>query len=270
LRILVVDDEPVARERIQRLLAGADASSSVAIAEDGVAAVESIRESKPDLVFLDVQMPGLDGFEVIDAVGPALMPLTIFVTAYDEHATRAFDAEALDYLVKPYDDARFLASLERARRRIVEGQLSALGARYEAMLSRREQAARGASSAETGDEAAVPSAGRLDRFILRSGTRARLVRADQIDWFAADGMYARVHLPGESHLLRMPMHELEARLDGARFVRVHRSAIVNLDRVRELRELDRGEWAIVLTSGVQVKLSRSRRSRAARRLGQSL
>jgi two-component system LytT family response regulator len=268
LTVLVVDDEPVARDRIRRLLTAVGAID-VRSAPDGLTAVDAILgDQPPDIVFLDVQMPGLDGFGVVERVGPDRMPVTVFVTAFEEHATRAFAAEALDYLVKPYDDQRFLASFERARRRVAEGRLSDLGARFRTLLAWVDPAVD--TTAPPIDRQADDASGTLDRIAIRTGDRVQLIRAATIDWIAAEGVYARVYVGSQSQLVRMSMNEMEVRLDPQRFVRVHRSAIVNVDRIRELRETSRGEYSVILESGTSVKLSRSRRAAFERRLGQSL
>ena len=274
IRVAIVDDERLARERLRRL-AEAEPDLEVAlVCRDGDEAVQGIVEERPELVFLDVQMPGRDGFGVVEALlerlGAEQLPVVVFVTAYQEHALRAFEAQALDYLVKPFDDERFAATLARARRRIGQERLGAAAAQFRAVLG----LARGGEGA--GDPAPLASAspeapaGRLDRIVLKTGDRVRLVPAETVDWIEADGVYARLHLGTQSYLIRTAMHELEARLDGRRFARIHRGSIVNLDRVRELRELHRGEWEVVLADDTRLKLSRSRKTHLERQLGQSL
>ncbi|MDB4908869.1 MAG: two component transcriptional regulator, LytTR family [Gemmatimonadetes bacterium] len=246
ITVLVADDEPLARDRMRRLLVGAGCAS-VLSASDGPAALAAIEAHRPQVAFLDIQMPGLTGLDLVRQLAPQYVPRVVFVTAYEEFAARAFDAEAVDYLVKPYEDARFIAAYERALRRLAEGAAPELGARV----------------------VESPS-GRLERIVIRTGSRLRLVRAHDVEWIEADGVYARVHVDGRSSLLRMSLTELESRLDPATFIRVHRSAIVNLDRVVELRESSRGEYSVVLQGGLLVKLSRARRAALRERLGQPL
>ncbi len=272
IRVAIVDDERLARERLRRL-AQAEPDLEVAlVCRDGDEAVQGIVEERPELVFLDVQMPGRDGFGVVEALlerlGSESLPTVVFVTAYQEHAVRAFEAQALDYLVKPFDDERFAATLARVRRRIGQERLGAAAAQFRAVLG----LARGGEGAADPPSSACAEApaGRLDRIVLRTGDRVRLVAAETVDWIEADGVYARLHLGEQSYLIRTAMHELEARLDGRRFARIHRSYIVNLDRVKELRELHRGEYEVVLADGTRLKLSRSRKSHLERQLGQSL
>lgn len=238
MRVLIVDDEPLARRgaraRLEQIrdveIAGECASGREAIAE--------IERSRPDVVMLDVQMPEVDGFGVIDAIGPGHMPLTIFVTAFDAHAIRAFDANALDYLLKPIDDERFRVAVERARQRLAES----------------------AVARAKGLEGALGSLGDR-RIVLRDGGRVLLFDQADIDWLGADGDYVRVHAKGRSHLLRHTMGAMEARLDPARFARVHRSAIVNLARVAEIRRRGDRDYQLVLLDGTKLKLGRSYRAR---------
>lgn len=259
--VVIVDDERLARDRIARLLEHEPDIRIVGSCSDGTDAVRLILERRPALLFLDIQMPGRDGFEVVaelaDALSAEAMPAIVFVTAHDTHAIKAFEARALDYLVKPFDDERFAETLTRVRRQIRQGRLGSLAEKMRDLL---------------GSEASAPddSPGRLDRIVLRSGARARIIRAEEIDWIAADGVYARLHFQKTSALIRTPLNELESRLDPSRFVRVHRSTIVNLDRIRELREVDRGEFEIVLEDGTKLKLSRSRRAHLENMLGQRL
>ncbi|MEM6326839.1 MAG: LytTR family DNA-binding domain-containing protein [Bacteroidota bacterium] len=259
MTVLIVDDEHLGRERIRRLLTGRP-GILVHLAADGEEAIRAIRAAPPDLVFLDVQMPHLDGFEVVERVGVNAMPLTVFVTAFDEYALRAFEAHALDYLLKPFGDDRFEAVLARAERRIREQQASHLGEAY----TRLVETHRG------GYTPRLSGTGPLERFPVRRGGRVLLVRAEEIDWVEADGPYALLHVGRQRHAVRIAMRELDDRLDSQRFIRIHRSTIVNLDRVRELRDMGRGEYEAVLHDGTALKLSRSRRAHLEQRLGLSL
>ena len=238
MRILIVDDEPLARRGLRVRLKEMTGVEIVGEAKSGREAVAEIEDAKPDLVLLDVQMPELDGFGVIDAIGPDRMPLTIFVTAYDTHAIRAFDANAIDYLLKPIDDERFRVAIERARKRLSE--------------SRTARAKR--------LEGAIGSVGDR-RIVLRDGSRVLLFDQADIDWVGADGDYVRVHAKGRSYLVRHTMSAMEARLDAERFARVHRSAIVNLARVAEVRDRGERDHQVVLKDGTKLKLGRSYRLR---------
>ena len=245
LRALVADDEPLAREAITMLL-GATPDVRVGWeAADGAEAADLIRRHRPDLVFLDVQMPGLDGFGVVERVGPEAMPATVFVTAFDRYALRAFDVAAVDYLVKPFDDARFARALTRACARA------------------RAPAAPDVLRALLG--ALRPPA--LDRFLVREGPRLTVVHTDAVDWAEAAGDYVALHVGGRTHLHRETLAGLEAGLDPARFVRVHRTVIVNVDRVRDLRPTDAGDAVVRLHDGTELRASRRYRDVLEARLG---
>ena len=263
LRAAIVDDEPFARQRLKGLLQASGDVEVVAVCRDGKSAVEEIVATRPELVFLDVQMPGRDGFAVLEALLEQLdpVPLIVFVTAHDEHAVRAFEAQALDYLVKPFDDERFAATMHRARRRLRQERLDAASGKLRALLD---------AAPPTEDALAVAEGERLDRIALKVRDRTRFVRAEEVDWIEADRVYARLHLGKQSFLIRFAMHELERRLDPRRFVRIHRSTIVNLDRVREVQELFRGEFELLLHDGTRLKLSRSRKAQLEKLLGQRL
>jgi len=237
IRTLIVDDEPLARRAVSAPLAAHGGFELVAEAGHGAAAVAAIEALRPDLVFLDVQMPEMTGFDVIAAVGLEAMPLTVFVTAYDEHAVRAFEVEALDYLLKPFDDLRIGRVLERVRRRLASDTPRA--ARLGAMLG-----------------------GLLDPpgLVVRAHGSIRLIPLDRIDWIAAAGDYAEVHADGRASLLNESLASLEARLPVAAFARVHRSAIVRLDRLAELRPATHGDALLRLTCGAELRLSRRYRA----------
>jgi two-component system LytT family response regulator len=239
LRVLVVDDEPLARDSVRLALAADPDVLVVGECDDGDSAVDAIAALAPDLVFLDVQMPGLDGFQVIERVGAARMPLVVFVTAYDRHALKAFEVHALDYLLKPFDDARLREALARARR---DG--AGLAERLTALVERmaREGAARGAY---------------VTRFVVRRGDRATPVRAEDVDWIEADGNYVVLHVRGAAHRLRTSLGALAAQLDPRRFARIHKSTVVNLDRVRELQPWFGGDYVAILVDGRQLRVSRS-------------
>jgi two-component system, LytTR family, response regulator len=250
IRALIVDDEPHARARVRELLGG---QADVVVAGEcgnGRDAITAIRSARPDLVFLDVQMPGIGGFGVLEAVGPAEAPAVVFVTAFDEFAVRAFDVHAVDYLLKPFDRTRFLGSLERAREAVRRRRAGHIDERLEGLLLRLD----------AGDRY-------LRRVLVKAGNRTVLLRTAEIDWLESAANYVRVHVGPERYLLRDTMTALEAGLDPAQFVRIHRSSIVNLDRVRELEPYFHGDYVVHLTSGARLTLSRSYRDRLLARLG---
>lgn len=249
LRVLVVDDEEPARRTLVDLLAAAPNVEVVGECSSARQAVSSIRELSPDAVFLDVRMGGGDGFSVIEEVGVESMPAVIFVTAYDAYAVRAFEVEALDYLLKPFDEARLRAAVDRAR--------------VAAALAPEELVAR--LRAVVGE--ARPAASRPPRRLrIPSTGRTVFVETDEIDWIQAEDYYARLHTAAGTYLLRESLASLETRLDPAEFCRVHRSAIIRLDRIRELRPAFRGDAVAFLTDGTRVRVSRSRRSELEDRL----
>lgn len=253
MRVLVVDDEAPARQRLVDLLRKDPQVGSILEATNGKAAVEIIGREALDLVFLDVQMPELDGLQVIEAVGIAAMPLTVFVTAYDEHAIRAFEANALDYLLKPFSDERWEGALARAKTRHDERSLREFGRNALRMLAARTDAGR-----------------YLDRLVVKGGGTTLFIRAADIDWIEGAGVYVNLHVAGKELLYRSALNDLAGRLDPLRFVRVHRSAIVNIDSIQELQPISHGEFEIVLKDGHRSRVSRTYRAQLEKRLGQSL
>jgi two-component system LytT family response regulator len=237
MRALVVDDEPLARSNLTVLLRRDRDIDSIVECDSGAAAVREIRESKPDLLFLDVQMPECDGFDVLERLGGNAPPAVVLVTAHDEYALRAFDAGALDYLLKPFDNARFEKALTRAKERIA------------AHTNRKERS--------------------VDRLMVKSGGQILFLSVEEIDWIEAADYYACLHVGGHTHLLRRALSELENDLDVSRFCRTHRSVIVNLERVRALESKDDGEYELLLKSGTRLRLSRRFRKNLEARLRQS-
>jgi two-component system, LytTR family, response regulator len=240
IRVLIVDDEPIARRGIRHHLGAETDVEVVGECGDGAAAVAAIAELAPDLVFLDVEMPQLSGFDVVEAVGTAAMPEVIFVTAFDRYAVRAFDVHAIDYVLKPIDHERFRAAVDRARERLAR--------------SRESAAERIAAALEELGREAVPR--RAKRLAIRSDGRVRLVDVDEVDRIEAAGNYVEVYAGGKAHLMRETLSSLEARLDPERFVRVSRSSIVSVDRVRELQPMFNGDFVVVLGDGTEVAGSR--------------
>jgi two-component system LytT family response regulator len=251
LKVLVVDDEQPARQRLLDLL---NKERGVSLREvcDGQRAIEMILADRPDLVFLDIQMPGVTGLEVVDSVGSEAMPLTIFVTAYDQFAIQAFESNAIDYLLKPFSDERFEASLARARSRMQGGGAREWGARLVAGIT--EASARRP----------------LDRLVVKSGGATRLLRDADIDWIEAAGVYVTVHAGQREYLYRASLAHLEERLSPRLFVRIHRSAIVNIERIDFLSPISHGEFEVALKCGGRLKLSRTYRTELEQRLGQPL
>jgi len=258
LRVLIVDDEPVAREGLRGLLAQDPEIAVVGECADGQAAAEAIVSLVPDLVLLDIQMPELDGFDVVRRVGPERMPPVVFVTAYDEFALRAFEVHALDYLLKPFDDDRFAAAMARAKAIVRAGDLGGMARRLLALLG----------DARPPEEAS--EAGWLTRLVIKKPGASLFLGVEQIDWIESADYCVKIHVGARTHVIREALQRLEQRLDPARFFRAHRSAIVNLDRVREVQPAFHGDFALILHDGTRVKLSRSRRSELERRLGQTL
>jgi two-component system, LytTR family, response regulator len=251
LRCAVIDDEPPARRRIRDLLARESGVSVVAEAGNGTEAVRVIDATKPDLVFLDVQMPGGDGFEVLGAL-ESPPPAVIFVTAFDAYALRAFEVHALDYLLKPFDRDRFQAALVRARKQ-VQQHPSGDDPRMLALL--QELAGRD---------------NRLRRVAVRTRGHIKVVSLDDVECIEASGNYLRLHVTGGHYLLRETISGFEARLDPEQFVRIHRSMIVNVARIRDLAPTSHGDCRVTLTSGREVPLSRSYRCQLKERLGPDL
>jgi len=260
IRVLVVDDELLARERITDLLAHEPDVEILGTADNGNTAVEAIRAKRPDLVFLDVQMPGKTGLDVVRDVGPDAMPATIFVTAFDQYALRAFDLAALDYLVKPFDDERFEQAFRRARQLI---DLREMGKLREQLLAILQQGSTERSEARPTTDA-TPY---LERIAVEMRGKVRVVPVEQIDYITADGPYAELHTGERTHLIRETMHTLEERLDPRHFVRIHRSAIVRLQLVDTLLRGGGGDYEVQLKSGLRLPVSRSRREELERRLG---
>ena len=246
IRTLIVDDEPWARKRLVSLFQAEPDCDVVGECADGESAVRAIVSTSPDLVCLDVRMPDMSGVDVLDAVVqigkgpsdpcPSEWPLVMFVTAYDRYAVQAFERDAVDYLLKPFDDERFQQALARVRRdRVADGRAGAPLPQIVASAARRRV---------------------VRRFAVKTGGRIVFIRADDVSWLEATGNYVTMHAGAESHLIRDSMVNLEAKLDPSRFVRIHRSAIVNLDRVRELTPWDRGEQAVRLDDGTQLPIGR--------------
>jgi len=247
IHAIIADDEPLARRGIRQLLEAHADITVVAETRNGRETVRALRELRPELVFLDVQMPELDGFGVVQEIGSKHMPAVIFVTAYDQFAVRAFDAHALDYLVKPLEEARFSEALQRMRERLRSAKAFDLSRKLSALLASHEK------------ERAK------QRIRVTTSAGDLLIDGDEIDWIEADDYYAAIHAREGRHLIRESLASLEQRLDRKLFVRTHRSAIVNVNRVSEVRK-ETGETVLILRSGRRIPISRRRRARVIKLL----
>ncbi len=244
IRTLIVDDEPLACDRIRMMLDGEPELEIIAECRNGNDALRTIEKLKPDLVFLDIQMPELTGFEVLDRLDPARMPVVIFVTAYDQYALKAFEVSALDYLLKPFDRERFKRALDRARAELDRRKSGAVNEKVLKLLSELQR-----------------SKQYVDKLIVRAGGRVLFLRADEIDWIEAAGNYVRLHAGKEQYLYRETMTKLEEQLNPDRFARIHRSTIVNIERIKELQPWFRGDYMVVLRDNSKLLLSRTYRGR---------
>ncbi len=261
IRTLIVDDEKPARTRLLHLLQRQPDVEVVGMATDGREALEFVQAQRPHLMFLDIQMPTLDGFGVVRELDPEQLPVTVFVTAYDQYAIQAFEAHALDYLLKPYSDQRFESALKRVcrfiRSQTASGQGNhALAARIASLLEER-----------SGME---ETHGYLERVVLKASGRVTFLEVAEVDWIEASGVYVYLHVGPKTHLYRSSVANLLQRLDPRRFVRVHRSAAVNTDRIRELQPRSHGDYTVVLKDGTQVLMSRAYRSELEHWLRQPL
>jgi len=263
IRTVIVDDEPAARRGVRLLLEKDSTVEVVGEAADGISAADLMRREKPDLVFLDVQMPGCNGFEALQRAGDGPAPAVVFVTAYNEHALHAFEVNAIDYLLKPYDDQRFQSALERAKDEVRRREVEAVNSRLSQLLDYL-QARVGLKSV------GEPEPRADDRILIKSSGEIFFLKADEIDWIEAEGDYMKFHVGGRSHLMRETMARLESRLDAKKFIRIHRSTIVNIDRLRKLSPSFAGEYAVILHDGTKLKLSRGYHERIASLLRQKL
>jgi two-component system, LytTR family, response regulator len=249
IRTLVVDDEPLAREGLKMQIANDPDIQLVGEAENGKVAVLSICKLKPDLVFLDVQMPEMDGFAVLRSLQPEELPVIVFVTAYDQYAVKAFDSHALDYLLKPIDPERFSATLGRIKSHFVSRDLTDLSKRLIAMIGTTSLSIDHSDSREQ----------YLRRFAIKTADRIYFVQTEEIDWIEAADYYVILHTGKKTHLIRETLTALEAKLDPKVFMRIHRSTIVNISRIKELKPHYQGEYAVILHDATSLRLSRSYR-----------
>lgn len=256
-RTLIVDDEKPARQRLRQLLKKQPAVEIVGECSNGLTAVKTLEESAPDLLFLDVQMPGLNGFDVIREAGLDRAPVIIFVTAYDKYAVQAFEACALDYLLKPYSDERFERSLARALAHLRAQERDDLSRR---LLSLLEQTG-SVSTPLPATAQSEQTSRRLERLLIKAGAKVIFLPTAEIRWIEADGVYVKLHAAAKTYLYRASLAELETRLNPENFVRIHRSAIVNIQNVKELYPHSHGDYIAVLDDGAELKMSRNYRSK---------
>ena len=242
VRVLIVDDEPLGRERIRALLSENDAVEVVGECQNGKEAVDTIKSTAIDLVFLDVQMPEMNGFEVIDAVGTGTMPHVIFVTAYDQHALDAFEVHALDYLLKPFEIDRFNEALQHALNQINQEQQLSQEQQVQHLLSQLHQPKKW-----------------LERIVIKTRSHLYFISCKDIDWIEAAGNYVTIHSAGKQHFLRQTLTSLSAQLQPDQFIRIHRSTIVNIDRIQSMYPMASGEYEVLLDNGKKLTLSRSYR-----------
>ncbi len=253
LRAIIVDDEQLGRQKILEMLKNDHSVEVIAECTNGRDAVEAIRSKLPDLLFLDIQMPGLDGFGVLEALDQHHLPAVIFVTAYDQYAVQAFEVHALDYLLKPFDKERFHSALQRAKSYIEQQKQGDARERVLALLEGLRAARRQAS-----------------RLVVKSGGRVFFLKTEEIDWIEAAGNYVRLHVGNETHLLRETMSAIEKKLDPNQFIRIHRSTFVNMEKIKELQPWFHGEYVVILRDGTQLTMSRSYRNHLPELLGKAL
>jgi len=252
MRVLIVDDEAPARQRLREMLLQDSSVKTILEAGDGRTAVRMIQLDKPDLIFLDVQMPELTGLEVVESIGAANMPLTIFVTAYNQHAIRAFESNALDYLLKPFSDERLEATMARARNRLDELNMKEFGRNILRIIS------------------TAPLEIPIDRLVVKSGGTTQFIKVADIDRVEGAGVYVTLHCGSKEILYRSSLGDLAEKLDPLQFIRIHRSVIVNIDSILHLEPLSHGEFDVVLKNGARSRVSRTYRVLLEKRLGQSL
>jgi two-component system LytT family response regulator len=260
IRALIVDDESLAREALLVMLNDDPEIEVIAECRNGKEAVTAIREQSPDVVFLYIQMPEMDGFQVVEEVGAMRMPVTIFVTAYDKHALRAFEAHALDYLLKPFDHDRFNTALQRAKTFVRQQKLGEISESLFAMLQDMKLKT-GESPSETDNRNPERAAHKepIDRVVIKSGGRIYFLKIEEIDWVEGAGDYLSLHSGNQTHLIRETMGNFHAKLDSQKFLRIHRSTLVNIERIKDIQPLLKGDYIITLTSGIRLKASRGYR-----------
>ncbi len=264
IRTLIVDDEPLAREGMESLVRADPELAIIGLCPDGRTAVETIRRERPDLLFLDVQMPRLDGFEVLAELAPEERPVVIFVTAFEQHALRAFEVSALDYLLKPYSDARFAAAVARAKETIRRGRTTHFAQQVEQLLEFARQLDPGTAPAPLPAPAAAPAASApeyVDRIVLKADGALHFIKTRDVIWIEAQGDFVKVQTPGKTQLVRETLQSMEHKLDAATFLRIHRSFLVNLEHVRRVEVALYGDYAVFMSDGTKLRLSRNYRAK---------
>lgn len=253
IRVCIIDDEPIACRRIQRLLKDDSEIEIVQICNDGEEAVDAIQQFHPDLIFLDVQMPGMDGFEVLKSLKSESIPHVIFVTAYDRYAIQAFEVHALDYLLKPFDRKRFEQAVHRSKAQIHQSQQKSNNSELVALLKEMKNQPH-----------------HLERLVVKNQGRVFFLKTDEIDWIEAQGKHVSIHAGKEIHIVREAMNNLEAELDPKKFARIHKSTIVNIDRIKQLQPLVHGDFRVILRDSTVLTISRRYRQKIDELLGKSL
>lgn len=260
IRAIVVDDEILARKALMAMLKDDPDMEVITECRNGREAIAAIRDKSPDLVFLDIQMPEMDGFQVIEEVGAQRMPVTVFVTAFDKYALRAFEAHALDYLLKPFDHDRFDTALQRAKTQVRQRKLGEMSENLYAVLHDMKLKT-GETAPETDDRTPGKAASKepLDRVVIKSSGRIYFLKTEEIDWVESTSNYLSLHSGGKTHLIRETMGEFHSKLDPRKFLRIHRSTIVNSERIKDIQPLFKGEYVVTLTTGKRLKSSRGYR-----------
>lgn len=264
IRTLIVDDEPLAREGLETMLRPDPEIELIGTCADGQSAVEAIRARAPDLVFLDIQMPKRDGFGVLAELKPAERPVVVFVTAYDQHAIRAFEVSAVDYLLKPYSDSRFAAALARAKEQIRKARTSNLSRQVEHLLEQvRELGTKpgGTAGADAPAPPAVPAPDYVDRIVLKADGALHFIKTRDVIWIEAQGDFVKVQTHGKTQLVRETLQSMERKLDAAKFLRTHRSFLVNLEHVKKVEVALYGDYVVFMSDGSKLRLSRNYRSK---------
>lgn len=260
IRAIIVDDELLAREALRAMLKEDPEIEITAECRNGREAVAAIREQSPDVVFLDIQMPEMDGFQVIEEIGVKQMPVSVFVTAYDKYALRAFDAHALDYLLKPFDHDRFDTALRRAKISVREKKLGEISENLFSLMNDLKPAQKESFlQPDDGKTAELNAKEPISRVAIKSGGRIYFLKIEEIDWVEASGDYLSLHAGSQTHLIRETMGNFHAKLDSRKFLRIHRSTIVNIERIKEIRPLFKGEYVVALSSGIRLTSSRGYR-----------
>lgn len=263
LRVLIVDDEPLAREGLAGMVKADPELLVAGVAADGRAAVDLIRAERPDLVFLDVQMPQLDGFSVLAELSPTERPMVVFVTAYEQHAIRAFEVSAVDYLLKPFSDSRFAAAVARAKAALRQGRTASLSQQVEELLQQVRRLEEGDSSGVRPPAAPpAPNAPEyIDRIVLKADGALHFIKTEEVIWIEAQGDFVKVQTAGKTQLVRETLQSMEKKLDAGKFLRIHRSFLVNLEHVKRVETALYGDYSVYMSDDTKLRLSRNYRAK---------